>query len=250
MGNFEKLSVLVIVVIIVMILVVALYTWTDSGDSASSTVASSTDVIPLDDPPPPAPDRSKKKEGAKDDAKGGAKDFDLFGGSNPFKDWPLPKASKEEKAPAPSSEGGIPVPTPPPAPAGPQFVDRVVKEGETLGQIAKEMLGSSSKWPDIVKANPGLDPLRVRAGTTIRVPLKGTTPDAGGEKALASGGGASGGSAKAGGPYSVLRGETLETISKKVYGTKNRWPEIWVANLALLDDPSDIRQGMTLQLPK
>ena len=33
MGNFEKLSVLVIVVIIVMILVVALYTWGDSGDT-------------------------------------------------------------------------------------------------------------------------------------------------------------------------------------------------------------------------
>ena len=41
MGNFEKLSVLVIVVIIVMILVVALYTWTDNPDSsgANSTFA-------------------------------------------------------------------------------------------------------------------------------------------------------------------------------------------------------------------
>ena len=36
MGNFEKLSVLVIVVIIVMILVVALYTWQDNGDESTT----------------------------------------------------------------------------------------------------------------------------------------------------------------------------------------------------------------------
>jgi nucleoid-associated protein YgaU len=58
------------------------------------------------------------------------------------------------------------------------------------------------------------------------------------------------GSAKPGGSYRVARGETLETISKKVYGAKTRWPDLWVANLTLLEDPSDIREGMTLQLPK
>ena len=49
MGNFEKLSVLVIVVIIVMILVVALYTWTDNPDQTSggmNSVATANEGAP------------------------------------------------------------------------------------------------------------------------------------------------------------------------------------------------------------
>ena len=41
MGNFEKLSVLVIVVIIVMILVVALYTWSGSTEGEKGLNSSS-----------------------------------------------------------------------------------------------------------------------------------------------------------------------------------------------------------------
>ena len=48
MGNFEKLSVLVIGVIIVMILVVALYTWTDdpaAEETADAGIVGGTGVI-------------------------------------------------------------------------------------------------------------------------------------------------------------------------------------------------------------
>src|SRR5204863_4755305 len=53
MGNFEKLSVLVIVVIIVMILVVALYTWTDNPDAAAKDGGSN---VATQQKPAPAPD--------------------------------------------------------------------------------------------------------------------------------------------------------------------------------------------------
>ena len=57
MGNFEKLSVVVIVVIIVMILVVALHTWTDRPDASSETASEDSVLVPSDGPfsaPPPA----------------------------------------------------------------------------------------------------------------------------------------------------------------------------------------------------
>jgi nucleoid-associated protein YgaU len=48
----------------------------------------------------------------------------------------------------------------------------VVQKGETLGDIAKKTLGSSKRWPDIVKANKGTitDPDNVPAGLRIRIP--------------------------------------------------------------------------------
>src|SRR5207247_823113 len=118
MGNFEKLSVLVIVVIIVMILVVALYTWTDSPDAAAKDAAtpvasgtalkdSRTVIIPAPQPPPLTPSM----------------------GDDKF----LPGV-----APAPSPFAALPqvppVPVPPPEPAKVEPKVHEVVSGDTLGK--------------------------------------------------------------------------------------------------------------------
>lgn len=46
----------------------------------------------------------------------------------------------------------------------------IVKSGETLGSIAKEYLGSSSKYMEIVQANNIDDPNRVSVGTELTIP--------------------------------------------------------------------------------
>jgi len=48
----------------------------------------------------------------------------------------------------------------------------VVKKGETLGDIAKEQLGSARRWPEIVKLNKSTikDPDNVPAGVRLRLP--------------------------------------------------------------------------------
>lgn len=48
----------------------------------------------------------------------------------------------------------------------------VVKKGETLGDIAKEQLGSARRWPEIVKLNQSVirDPDNVPAGVRLRLP--------------------------------------------------------------------------------
>jgi nucleoid-associated protein YgaU len=47
-----------------------------------------------------------------------------------------------------------------------------VKHGDTLYSIAKAQLGDSKLWESIVKANPGLDPKKLKIGTIITLPPK------------------------------------------------------------------------------
>ena len=45
-----------------------------------------------------------------------------------------------------------------------------VKKGDTLGKIAKQLLGSTSKWQKIAKANPSIDPNRLQVGDVLVIP--------------------------------------------------------------------------------
>ena len=45
-----------------------------------------------------------------------------------------------------------------------------VKRGDTLGKIAKTCLGSTSKWQAIAKANPSINPNRLKVGDVLVIP--------------------------------------------------------------------------------
>lgn len=49
--------------------------------------------------------------------------------------------------------------------------------------------------------------------------------------------------------HAVVAGDTLSTISRRYYGTANRWSEILEANRGTLRDPSALRVGMKLRIP-
>jgi len=49
--------------------------------------------------------------------------------------------------------------------------------------------------------------------------------------------------------YTVQTGDTLSKISQNVYGTTNRWQEIYDANRDQLKNPHDLKVGMTLKVP-
>lgn len=67
--------------------------------------------------------------------------------------------------------GAASTPDQPPEPVAPaRDVTVVVKPGQTLFAIAREHLGSGARWRELVAANPGLDPLTLRAGQEIRIP--------------------------------------------------------------------------------
>ena len=46
----------------------------------------------------------------------------------------------------------------------------VIKRGDTLGTIAKRLLGSSQKWREIARANPSINPNRLNVGDSIVIP--------------------------------------------------------------------------------
>jgi LysM repeat protein len=49
--------------------------------------------------------------------------------------------------------------------------------------------------------------------------------------------------------YTVLKGDTLQKISKKFYGTTRRWNEIYKANQAMLKAPDNIYPGQVIEIP-
>ena len=49
--------------------------------------------------------------------------------------------------------------------------------------------------------------------------------------------------------YTVQRGDTLQKISQKIYGTTKSWQKIFDANKSKLKKPDMIVVGMVLQIP-
>ncbi|HPT46795.1 MAG TPA: LysM peptidoglycan-binding domain-containing protein, partial [Candidatus Rifleibacterium sp.] len=45
-----------------------------------------------------------------------------------------------------------------------------VQRGDTLGKIAKRLLGSSQKWREIARANPSINPNKLIVGNTLSIP--------------------------------------------------------------------------------
>ncbi|MGE3963330.1 MAG: LysM peptidoglycan-binding domain-containing protein [Planctomycetota bacterium] len=54
----------------------------------------------------------------------------------------------------------------------PGMIAYVVRDGDTLYAIARERFGDVGRVDDILRANPGLDPLSLRVGQTIQLPAK------------------------------------------------------------------------------
>ena len=51
------------------------------------------------------------------------------------------------------------------------------------------------------------------------------------------------------GSYTVVGGDTLTRISRKVYGTESRWMDIYQANRDTLSSPNSLRVGQVLRIP-
>jgi nucleoid-associated protein YgaU len=50
--------------------------------------------------------------------------------------------------------------------------------------------------------------------------------------------------------YTVQPGDTLSNISRKVYGKKNRWRDIYKANRDRMATPESLKPGQTLRIPR
>lgn len=144
----------------------------------------------------------------------------------------------------------------------PEFVEYTVRSGDTLRTISIKYFGTASQATAIARANPLMDPSRLRAGRVIRVPkdpgniqgrpvprpsviAKGpastpvttniptTAPKPTGTQRS----------------YTVRPGDTLSAIAQDVYGTMSKADLIYEANRDKLDDRDELKVGMVLTIP-
>ncbi len=139
----------------------------------------------------------------------------------------------------PPVDGGVKVAEVPPLPAGPQEYE--VKSGDHLEGIAKQFLGKRSLWPEIVKANPGVNPNRLKIGMKLNIPAAPAVAEHAAPSADPM-------PPASGRTYTVKSGDRLESISKQVYGKRSLWTEIAKANPGV--NPSRLKIGTVLQLPE
>lgn len=135
----------------------------------------------------------------------------------------------------------------------------VMKKDETYTSIAKLLYGDGRHYLAIQRANPDLDPERIRPGTVINLPdpaaIKGADSGSGAEPAGPNG---TGGASGAAGPraidpkteYEVKPDDSLHRIATRVYGTSAMWKKIYELNQqAIGSDPEKLKLGMVLKLP-
>jgi nucleoid-associated protein YgaU len=164
------------------------------------------------------------------------------------------------EVPAPKTELPRPITpepsTPKPGVVAPEFIEYTVQPGDTFASIARRFYGSSGKAELIARANPLVDPTRIKNGRVLKIPkdpsnIQGkpvtstppssinpaptssptSAPDPGGRR------------------HKVERGDTLTSISKKYYGTIRKADVILKANRNVLSKPEDLRPGQTLVIP-
>ena len=114
----------------------------------------------------------------------------------------------------------------------------VVKPGDTPAAIAQQQLGDASLWPEIARANPGLEARSLQIGQILRLPgsiapaaarVQAGTPT---QKPAASPA-ARGTSGAALAIHRVAQGDSLYQLARRYYGDASRWTLIRDANPAL-----------------
>lgn len=108
----------------------------------------------------------------------------------------------------------------------------LVKKGDSLWKIALTNYGSGYKWIDIKKANNLSNPGLLAVGQQIVLPEIATTQTITGDT------------------YVVVKGDYLSKIALMAYGDSFAWTKIYEANMNIIKNPSLIRPGWKLVIPR
>lgn len=155
---------------------------------------------------------------------------------------PVPVNPQTRPVDPPKSSGLIP----------PEFTQHIVVKGEVMQTIAKAYYGSIDDWTVISKANPKVDPQKLKPGMVLRIPvdknniqgiLIGDPSEPG---VIAS-------HVRTDGPkiieYVVRPGDSLSVISTRIYGSSRHAQFIFENNRDVLRSIDAISVGQLLKLP-
>jgi nucleoid-associated protein YgaU len=125
-----------------------------------------------------------------------------------------------------------------------------IKAGEDFSKIARDAYGNARHYLAIMKANPTLDPTRLKVGTVITLP---DISSASAEPTVKSNSAVTVKRDKELDPekeYRIQSGDSLYRISMKHYGTSNMVEALYEANKATIgNDSSRLKLGMVIKLP-
>ena len=166
--------------------------------------------------------------------------------------------------PAGGAASGTTITAPPTSstltPALANLKEHKMAQGETFSSIALSLYGDVKYAREIVKANPNLEPSRVRAGTVIKLPDMATIRASQNAPAGAPSGSAvtAGATATKAEPsidpskeYRIQPNDSLHKIALKLYGKADKADAIYDANKEKIGgDPHRIKVGMVLKLPE
>lgn len=126
----------------------------------------------------------------------------------------------------------------------PTSKEHVVRDGDTLWQLAKKYYNDGTMHDMIASANRGvLKGSGLVVGTTLRIPEKATGLASAAASEAAQG--AEGDASK----YVVKPGDTLGSIARRTLGSERRWNEIYALNENRLSDAESLSVGTELRLP-
>ena len=131
-------------------------------------------------------------------------------------------------------------------PSGPRI--HVVKSGESFWTIAKNEYGNPSYYSHLARANPKVDPSKLKAGMRITIPSKDdVVPRTVAASALMS----EPQTIDETRQYRVQKGDSLSTIAKKLYGRADMADRIYQANRDVIGaNPSALKLNAVLTLPE
>lgn len=129
-----------------------------------------------------------------------------------------------------------------------------IKAGDTFQSIAAKHLGSASRWRDIGKANPFVEPTKLKIGQVIKLPgATGAVSDASVEPPRRVAARATDSAVTTVKPrgitHKVKFGETLSTLAYQYYGDRGQWKKIYNANRDVLRNPDRLPDGVKLTIP-
>jgi len=151
---------------------------------------------------------------------------------------PVNPAPAAEAAPAAAPAAEAPTTAGVPAgPALPEFGSKmpyIVQSGDTLGKIAQKIYGNIARWTEIRDLTNLNNPSRIFPGDVVYYQLsKESQSFASAYEALPRS------------EVTVAQGDTLATISQKVYGKSGKWREIWRCNDSV-NNPDQLTVGQTI----